>query len=142
MITPYKFQADAPYCLHDMRICKIERAEKTLKLSFEKGYVAAAAPYRQVNGSISIQEVDYDFCFAYVLSKDGRFGTFRGEKLSLQDFLKKYPSFSFEVVDESFGYNSVVYNGYLLLPKKKNFLELTLTVYHFGNILYETGEDL
>ena len=28
MITPYKFQADAPYCLHDMRICKIETTKK------------------------------------------------------------------------------------------------------------------
>ena len=138
MITTYKYMPDAPYCLHDMRICKIKTAEKTLKLSFENGYVTAAEPHRQVNGSISIQEVDYDFCFAYVLSKDGRFGAFRGKKLSLQDFLKKYPSFSFEVVDESFGYNSVSYNGYLLLPKKKDFLELTLTVYHFGSILYET----
>lgn len=138
MITPYKYKADAPYSLHDMRICKMECIGKSLKLSFETGFVECTEPYRQVNGHITIEEVDYDFCFAYVLSKDGRFGAFRGKKLSLQDFLKKYPSFSFEVVDESFGYNSVVYNGYLLLPKKKDFIELTLTVYHFGSILYET----
>ena len=121
-----------------MCICKIESIGESLKFYFEEGYESCTEPYPRVNGTITIEEVDYDFCFAYVLSKDGRFGAFRGKKLSLQDFLKKYPSFSFEVVDESFGYNSVVYNGYLLLPKKKDFIELTLTVYHFGSILYET----
>lgn len=140
MITLYKYKADVPYSLHDMRICKIESIKKSLKLYFENGYVASTEPYRQVNGNITIEEVDYDFCFAYLLSDNGSFGTFNGKKLSLLDFLEEYTKFSFEVVDENYGYNSVVYNGYLMLPEKNDLIELTLTIYHFGNIIYETEQ--
>lgn len=138
MITLYKYKADVPYSLHDMRICKIESIEKSLKLYFENGYVACTEPYQQVNGTISIEEVDYDFCFAYLLSDNGKFGAFNGKKLALLDFLREYTNFSFEVVDESYGYNSVVYNGYLILLEKEDLIELTLTIYHSGNIIYET----
>ena len=121
-----------------MRICKIECRNKSLKLYFENGYVACTEPCQQVNGNISIEEVDYDFCFAYLLSDYGNLGTFNGKKLALLDFLREYTNFSFEVVEESYGYNSVIYNGYLILPKKDEFIELTLTIYHFGHIIYET----
>lgn len=140
MITLYKYKADTPYSLHDMRICKIECIDKLLKLYFENGYVECKEPYHQVNGTISIEDVDYDFCYAYLLSDNGQLGSFNGKKLDLLDFLKEYTSFSFEVVDESYGYNSVVYNGYLTLPKRNDLIELTLTIYHFGHIIYETEQ--
>lgn len=140
MITLYEYKADVPYSLHDMRICKIESIDKSLKLYFENGYVACTEPCQQVNGSLSIEEVDYDFCFAYLLSDNGNLGAFNGKKLALLDFLREYTNFSFEVVDESYGYNSVVYNGYLFLPEKDDFVELTLTIYHSGHIIYETEQ--
>ena len=71
---------------------------------------------------------------------NGNLGKFTGKKITLLDFIKEYTKFSFEVVEESYGYNSVVYNGYLILPGKDNFIELTLTIYHFGNIIYETNQ--
>ena len=140
MITLYKYKADIPYSLHDMMICKIESIDKSLKLYFENGYVACTEPYQQVNGNIYIEEVDYDFSFAYLLSDNGNFGAFSGKKFTLLDFLRKYTNFSFEVVEESYGYNFVVYNGYLNLPEKDDLIELTLTIYHLGNIIYETEQ--
>lgn len=140
MITTYKYQFNAPYALHDMRINKIENTDNSLKIYFENGYVSSTEPYQQVNGNISIEKVDYDFCYAYILSNDGNLGEFIGKKITLLDFIKEYKEFSFEVVDESYGYNSVVYNGYLILPGKDSFIELTLTIYHFGNIIYETDQ--
>lgn len=138
MVTVYKYKSDIPYSLHDMIICRIESIEDTLKIYFEDGYESCTEPYQKVNGTISIEEVDYDFCLAYLLSDDGSLGEFNGKKFALLDFLKEYRNFSFEVVDESYGYNSVVYNGYLDLPEKK--VEFTFTIYHFGNIIYETEE--
>ena len=138
MITLYKYKSDIPYSLHDMRICKIESIDKLLKLYFEDGYFSCSKPYQHVKGNVSIENVDYDFSFAYLLSDNGNFGVFSGKKFFLSDFLAKYTGFSFEVVNEAYGYNSVVYNGYLKLPKKDDFIELTLTIYYFGNIVYET----
>lgn len=140
MITLYKYKSDIPYSLHDMRICKIESIGNSLKLYFENGYESCKEPYQQVNGNITIEEVDYDFCFAYLLSENGSFGAFNGRKLCLLDFLKEYTNYSFEVVDESYGYNSVVYNGYLSLPERDNSIEITIAIYHLGNIIYETEQ--
>ena len=128
------------HSLHDMKICKIESIDKLLKIYFKNGYVACAEPYRQVNGNISIEQVDYEFSYAYLLSDYGDLGTFNGQKFALLDFLREYTNFSFEVIDENYGYNSVIYNGYLNLPEKENLIELTLTIYHFGNIIYETEQ--
>lgn len=140
MINTYKYKHSAPYALHDTRINKIENKDNSLKIHFENGYISSTEPYQQVNGNISIEKVDYDFCYAYILSNDGNLGEFIGKKITLLDFIKEYKEFSFEVVDESYGYNSVVYNGYLILPGKDSFIELTLTIYHFGNIIYETDQ--
>ena len=140
MINTYKYKHSAPYALHDTKINKIENIDDSLKIYFENGYISSTEPYQQVNGNISIEEVDYDFCYAYILSDNGNLGKFTGKKIALLDFIKEYTKFSFEVVEESYGYNSVVYNGYLILPGKDNFIELTLTIYHFGNIIYETDQ--
>jgi hypothetical protein len=140
MINTYKYKHSAPYTLHDPKINKIENIDDSLKIYFENGYISSTEPYQQVNGNISIEEVDYDFCYAYILSDNGNLGKFTGKKITLLDFIKEYTKFSFEVVEESYGYNSVVYNGYLILPGKDNFIELTLTIYHFGNIIYETDQ--
>ena len=141
MKTTYKFKPDTPYSLHDMRISKIECIENTIKLSFENGFVSTKEPYPQVDGYILIEDVDYDFCFAYLLSKDGECCAFQAQKLEFKDFLKQYPQFTFEVVDENYGYNSVNYNGYLILSNIDHFIEFTLTIYHFGDIVYVTKEE-
>lgn len=138
MITLYKYKSDIPYSLHDMRICKIECLNNLIKLYFEDGYVECTEPYLHVNGNISIEEVDFDFCYVYLLSDNGELGEFNGKKYYLLDFLKEYKEFSFEVVDENYGYNSLVYNGYLSLPNDSRLVEMTLTIYHFGNIVYDT----
>lgn len=140
MLTLYKYKSDIPYSLHDMCICKIESIGESLKFYFEEGYESCTEPYPRVNGTITIEEVDYDFCDVYLLSDDGNYGTFTGRKLALLDFIEEYKAFSFEVIDENYGYNSVTYNGYLKLPERTDFIELTIAIYHFGNIVYETEE--
>ena len=140
MITLYKHTVDVPYSLHDMRICRIENIDKTLKLYFEDGYLKNINSYQKVIGNVSIEKVNYDFCFAYLLSNDGNVGEFSGKKYFLLDFLVQYKKFSFEVIDETYGYNAVVYNGYLKVAEKDVFIELALTISYLGNIIYETEE--
>ncbi len=73
-----------------------------------------------------------------MLSDNGQYGSFTGEKLSLDDFLKKYDWTSFEVVDELHGYNQVLYSGYLAVKGKEKFIAMDLSIYYAGNIVYET----
>ena len=44
-------------------------------------------------------------------SKWGNYGKFNGEKLELERFIKRYKNYSFEIVDELYGYNQVLYSG-------------------------------
>lgn len=62
MITLYKYKADIPYSLHDIRICRIENVDNILNIYFENGYVECKEYYQQIKGNITIEEVNFDFC--------------------------------------------------------------------------------
>ena len=140
MKTEYKYNPPIPYGLHDMRVKRIELQKETIKLEFEYGYVKLAEPYDQVDGSITIEGVDFNFANVLVQSKWGEYGRFEGEKLGLSEFLKKYDWSSFEIVDELYGYNQVLYSGYLLVKDADDLIEVDISIYFTGNIIYETAE--
>lgn len=51
-----------PYSLHDMKVNKIILNEDNVTLIFENGYIETKEPFKQVDGSIMIKNVDYDYC--------------------------------------------------------------------------------
>ncbi len=129
-----------PYSLHDMKINEIQLHENNVTLVFEYGYVETKEPFKQVDGSIMIKNVDYDFCSIYLLSKNGNYGEFLGRKITLKDFIKEYKQYSIEIIDELYGFNQVQYSGYLLLPHKKDLIELSINFYYTGDLIYLTKE--
>ncbi|WP_367926137.1 hypothetical protein [uncultured Ruthenibacterium sp.] len=137
METGYKYRFDAPYSLHDGRVRALERTDRDLWLRFENGYLLLTQPVRQVDGDVCVKQVEWEFSWAFFLSKSGRMGPFRGKKMKLTKFLKKYGSCPFEIVDECFGYDQVQYTGYLSLPGGPLF-EVLLCVWHKGPITYCT----
>ena len=46
----------------------------------------------------------------------------------------------FEIVDEMYGYNQVEYSGYLSLPENEYQIQITVSLYFTGNIVYEITE--
>ncbi len=66
-----------------------------------------------------IRQVDEDFSYVHFLSDCGRFGSFQGEKMLLSEFIRRYPEFSFEIVDEHDGYQGLIYGGYFSLPERE-----------------------
>jgi len=140
MITRYKHKIDQPYSLHDMVVNKIENRGGNLHLQFEHGFVITQDPYPQVEGNIIIEEIDEDFCCVLLLSKLGQYGEFKGEKLSVRDFLNKYEGYKFEIVDEMYGYNQVEYLGYLTLSENVSVIQTVISIYFAGDIVYEVTE--
>ncbi len=134
MKTIYKYNLDLPYSLHDFHISKIHVENNNLHLIFENGFLKTLEPYPQVNGDILIQNIDLDFCFVYILKE----ATY--QKMELSEFINKYPNYSFEIIDELYGYNQIQYNGYLSLPNDTHLYEMMISVYYLGNIIYETVE--
>ncbi len=136
--TVYKYHPALPYSLHDMRVQKIAMGENSIEFFFENGYVACREPFPQVDGSLKFEGVDFDFCCVELLSKNGEYGPFRGRKMELSDFVAQHPASSFEIVDELYGYNQAEYSGYLSLPGEKDFLEMVVSLYFTGNMIYKT----
>ncbi len=140
MRTEYKFEAALPYSLHDMRVSSIRIIDDDLHFTFENGIVKLSGPCNQVNGTMTLEKIDQDFCTVFLLSKNGKCGKFQGQKMELARFLSKYDSFSFEIVDELYGYHQVCYGGFLSLPECSYLIEIQITVYYNGSIVYNTEE--
>lgn len=140
MITRYKQKLDMPYSLHDMVVSKITSQNESVYLEFCHGYVSAKEPYPQINGHIIIENVDMDCACVLLLSELGKYGDFAGKKILLEDFMKEYDAYSFEIIDEMYGFNQVEYIGYLRSPEKDNLIQMSLSMYFTGDIVYETEE--
>ena len=140
--TKYKYKSNISYSLHDMRIGRISKKDNSIELHFENGYVELKEPYLQIDGTIEIENVDFDFCYVYILSRYGKCGGFRGKKIELEKFISLYKDFGFEVVDELYGYNQVLYVGYLSLPNEKELREIEIAIYFNGSIIYRTEQQI
>ena len=140
MRTEYKHNPPIPYSLHDMRVKKIIIQDKTIVLEFEDGYEKLTEPFEQVEGNITIEGVDFDCTCVMLQSKWGNYGKFNGEKLELERFIKRYKNYSFEIVDELYGYNQVLYSGYLSILETEDLVQMDISIYFTGKIIYDTKE--
>ncbi len=118
----------------------MEMVGEDLRLHFDHGYIALTEDFPQVEGNILLQKADLDFSCVHLLSDHGAYGDFRGKKLEIPEFLKDYSPFSLEITDEYYGYNTVVYGGYLSLPDREELIELSISLYYTGNIIYEVKD--
>lgn len=120
--------------LHDCKITDCEIHNKTLKLEFAKGfYVLDSSDRWKLNGKqVNFTDIDSDFCSVRILGKK------KYRKYDIQEFpklLKKKNISSFEIVDQYFGYNSVMLCG--VLWKNDIWKQFQLELYYDGDMIYE-----
>lgn len=129
---------DPPYSLHDAHIMKVRAEGDTLRLLTQYGYVCTTPPFEQVDGDVELTEVDLESSYVYVMEYTdvlcGNCGSFTGRKMTVEDFLRDYPSFSLDVMDETYGYNQVKLNGFLHVGER--CLEFRLELYYTGEFRY------
>ena len=56
-----------PYSLHDGVVIGFEITGDNLVMKFQHGFLRTVEPFEQINGSIEIQKIDWDFSFVYLL---------------------------------------------------------------------------
>ena len=136
----YKHASGIPVSLHDMRVCKIEPVGSDLKFCFEYGYILLGEPIRQVEGEMLVEKADPEDGTVWLLSDNGKCGSFQGQKMTLTDFLRNYPDFSFEILDELYGYNMASFTGYLSLAGMEKLIEACFSICYTGSIVYRLRE--
>lgn len=136
--TRFKPEPKQPFGLHDCHIDGIDVSEKNIILTVKDTFYAIKGS--DVRGNIVIENIDPDCCEVIIQGKGGKMGGFRGEKLTIQEFTEKYKGFSFEVIDEYYGWRKLQFVGWLWMqdsyPK-----DMTLSISYFkGDIVYNTEE--
>ena len=122
-----------PYSLHDMRITNIKYDDNDLTFEFKDGI---EKDNKKVKASVKITKVDFDFSTITLMSDNGYYGEFNGEKMELTEFVDNNKDFRIEIVDELHGYNMVQYNGFLDIKDRKDLVECSIYIYYSGDYLY------
>lgn len=127
---------DLPYSLHDTKVNKIEIISDKIIMYFNEGYYKKDSDYNLTNGFIEFGNVDLDYCSVCIFNLESDFGKFSGEKFSLQDFVEKFNTINFEIIDETYGYNQSKFLGYIYEGDMTK--ECIIEIYHFNNMKYVT----
>ena len=126
------------YSLHDMNVIAFEVSGNDVTMRTQSGVVKTTPPYKQVDGFVEFHDLDWNFSFVYLMGGYGNVGKFTGEKLYLRDFIERFPSFGFEVIDEVFGYNQTKLWGFL--SANREVYDCVIELYHLGDMVYVAEE--
>lgn len=138
-ITKRQNIPDLPYSLHDARVNRIKLSADQIELYFDEGYYQPVqGDCLPVKGYITFEDVDFDFCQAYVMDIENDCGKFSGERFDLQAFEARFPKMDFEIIDETYGYNQSKFMGFFYEGKQTR--ECIIEIYHFGAMTYCTEE--
>lgn len=129
---------NAAYSLHDMNVISFEVMGDDIIMRTQSGMVKTTPPYSQLDGYIEFHKVRWDFSFVYLLGVTGNVGTFAGEKMFLKDFISNAAPFGFSIMDETYGYNTTKYSGYL--SSNRNHHECIIEIYHEGDMVFVVEE--
>lgn len=129
------------YSLHDMRVGSFDIRKDRLTMHMSTGMIQTKAPGGQVDGWVEFHRVQWDFSYAYLLQYKGlagNTGSFRGEKLFLKEFLRRFPDPAYTILDETYGYEQTKYSGFL--HTDEGIWECLLEICHAGEMVFVTEE--
>lgn len=135
--TIRKNMTDLPYSLHDARVIGFEVNENILQMKFQSGFVCMVAPFKQVEGFVEFEKIDWD-SYVYLLEYQevlcGNLGSLTGKKMELREFINEFDNASFDIIDETYGYNLSKFSGYL--STQDSLKECIIELYHWGDMSY------
>ncbi|NLJ90513.1 MAG: hypothetical protein GX323_06380 [Clostridiales bacterium] len=130
-----------PYSIHDGVVTAFEITGDKLTMKFKEGFIKIN-PFMQVNGSIEIEEIDWDFTNVYLIEYEGgicsNIGSFTGRKMDLREFANLYKNPEFTLIDETYGYNTSKFAGFIY--DRDDFIECMIEIYHLGDMYYVMEE--
>ena len=126
------------YSLHDMNVIAFEVIDDDIVMRTQSGMIKTIEPLGQPDGYVEFHDVRWDFSYAYLMDSTGNTGTFTGKKMYLKEFIDKFKTFGFSIMDETYGYNMTKYNGFLIANRKH--YECIIEIYHEGDMVFVAEE--
>ena len=117
-----------------MNVIAFEVNGNDIVMRTQSGMVKTTPPFSQVDGYVEFHNVQWDFSFVYLLGVTGNEGIFTGEKMFLKDFISRSAPFGFSVMDETYGYNTTRFSGYLSSSREHH--ECFIDIYHEGDMMF------
>lgn len=139
MNVAYQYTPSMPYELYDSRSSRMERDGKDVRMYFENGFTQMSDAKR-VPGNLLIQNVDWEKSHIHLLGETIPFGAFDGRKVELDRFIRQLRVYTFEIISESYGYQTVTYSGNLYLPDWEKLIHITIFLSYSGKIIYEVPD--
>lgn len=136
------WEAGTPVCsLHDMQVNDFRIEKDRMILCTSTGLVRTVPPCGQQDGHVEFFRVNWDFSYAYLLRYDGlagNTGTFQGEKMFLKEFLRRFPTPDYMILDETYGYHQAKYSGFFQVGKE--IQECLLEICYDGDLAFVIQE--
>ena len=126
------------YSLHDMNVISFEIKGNDMIMRTQSGMVKTTPVCIQTDGYVEFYDIRWDYSYVYLIDSTGNIGKFSGEKMFLKDFVSQMTSFGFSIMDETFGYNTTKFSGYLL--SKRCHYECFIEIYHEGDMVFVSEE--
>lgn len=126
------------YSLHDMNVIAFEVTDDNIVMRTQSGMIKTTEPLGQPDGYVEFLDVRWDFSYVYLMDSTGNTGSFTGKKMYLKEFIDKFKTFAFSIMDETYGYNMTKYNGFLIA--NRNHYECIIEIYHEGNMFFVAEE--
>ena len=126
-----------PISLHDARVTKVISKYSTenfdecsIVLEFENGFIKIDKNevYQTGKSSLEISGIDYDYSHVYYCEGNRR------KRVEFEKFAEDVLQNSFEIIDETYGYNQTKFSGNLIFNDK--WLDAEIEIYHFNQSIY------
>ena len=121
-----------------MTVISFEVRGNDMVMCTQSGIVKTAPTAKQVDGYVEFLNVQWDFSYVYLLDFADNTGVFSGEKMMLKDFIFSAVPPVFSVIDQTYGYNTTKYGGYLTVNGR--FCECFIEIYHEGDMVFVAEE--
>ncbi len=128
------------YSMHDATMIGIEKDGDTLTFKFNDGFmkeIPEPPHYKYVKGMIEFTKVDWistQFFVTYYDSKKG----LKGWQSTFEDFNKLCKDYSLTVMDEYYGYNTMIFEGFVAC--EGSLYNCSIRIFYKGEMKYITEE--
>lgn len=135
----YNRTSGTPFSLHDSRVKKIRYGEGRLTLETDNIFRYTEEKEEIFRGDIVFEGCDIEECSVLLFDRTVYRGDFKGEAISMEEYMKKFRDGEFEIITEGYCGYSTTYIGYLWNGDNEP-VSAVMNIFNMGDMIYRIEE--